>query len=244
MTQYVDAIDYVTFATTGNASNFGNTTVARMVSAGVGNETRGVFVGGEYPDNQMNTTVDYVTIATTGNATSFQTITARGYSGGFASTTRGVYGGGIRSGAYTSNIEYLTIATTGSVATFGSLTIARSLNHAGASSSTRGIFFLGYASTTATNRMDYVTIASTGNATTFGNLTGGVNNGSQTYNTALTDATTAITAGGGGDGGANVRMDYVTIATTGNGTFWGNMQGRSGNQNYYFAGTSNCHGGL
>ena len=177
-------------------------------------------------------------------STSFQTITARGYSGGLASTTRGVFGGGSRSGAYTANIEYCTIDTTGSVAGFGNLTIARSLNHAGGASSTRGLFICGYASTTATNRMDYITIASTGNATTFGNLTGGVNSGSQTYNAVMSNSTLAVTAGGGGDGGANIRMDYVTIATTGNGTFWGNMQSRSGSQNYYHAGLSNCHGGI
>ncbi len=65
-----DTIDYVTIATTGNASDFGDITVARSDGAGVASPTRGLMVGGETPSSDFNT-IDYVTIATTGNASDF-----------------------------------------------------------------------------------------------------------------------------------------------------------------------------
>jgi hypothetical protein len=39
-------MDYITIATTGNAVDFGDLTVARHNLAGVSNATRGVFGGG------------------------------------------------------------------------------------------------------------------------------------------------------------------------------------------------------
>ena len=44
---YVDVIDYVSIASAGNASDFGNLTLARSSSAGLGSSTRAVFAGGE-----------------------------------------------------------------------------------------------------------------------------------------------------------------------------------------------------
>ena len=44
---YSDVIDYVSIASAGNASDFGNLTLARSSSAGLGSSTRAVFAGGE-----------------------------------------------------------------------------------------------------------------------------------------------------------------------------------------------------
>jgi hypothetical protein len=64
-------MDYITIATTGNATNFGNLTVSRGLLAGVSNATRGVFGGG----TTSSAVMDYITVATTGNATNFGNLT-------------------------------------------------------------------------------------------------------------------------------------------------------------------------
>ena len=64
-----NTMEYITIATTGNATDFGDLTVVRGLLAGMSSPTRGVFAGGSQPTT-MNT-IDYVTIATTGNASDF-----------------------------------------------------------------------------------------------------------------------------------------------------------------------------
>jgi hypothetical protein len=65
-------IDYITFSSSGNATDFGNLTQARMYLEGTSSPTRAVFAGGNRPSPSNTTTqIDYVTIASTGNATSF-----------------------------------------------------------------------------------------------------------------------------------------------------------------------------
>jgi hypothetical protein len=65
-------IEYITIATTGNATTFGTMTSSRSDAVGNSSSTRGVFGGGTGDSNVM----DYVTIATTGNATDFGDLTA------------------------------------------------------------------------------------------------------------------------------------------------------------------------
>jgi len=65
-----NVIDYVTIATTGNVSDFGDLTVARNGLGGMASSTRAVFAGGWNGASSYNV-IDYVTIASTGNATSF-----------------------------------------------------------------------------------------------------------------------------------------------------------------------------
>ena len=66
-----NVIDYITIASTGNASDFGNLTVARSGYCACSDGTKGVFGGGN-----GDPTIDYITIATTGNATDFGDLTA------------------------------------------------------------------------------------------------------------------------------------------------------------------------
>ena len=65
-------IDYITIASLGNSSTFGDLTVARQNASGTGTNTRGIFCGGR-PGN--SNVIDYVTIASTGNATDFGDLT-------------------------------------------------------------------------------------------------------------------------------------------------------------------------
>jgi len=65
-------IEYITIASAGNATDFGDLTVARRIGQAMSNATRAIAFGGNAGAQSM----DYVTIATTGNATSFGTLTA------------------------------------------------------------------------------------------------------------------------------------------------------------------------
>jgi hypothetical protein len=164
---YVNIIDYVTIATVGNGTDFGDLAAATNNVAGCGSSTRGIGMGG-YTGSQDDT-IQYVTIASTGNATDFGNLTAAKSGGaGVSSSTRGVLGGG-NTGSVTNVIEYVTIASTGNGTDFGDLTQARK-SLVSASNSDRGLF-MGGATPSKVNTVDFITIASTGDATDFGDLT-------------------------------------------------------------------------
>lgn len=117
-----NVIDYVTIATTGNATDFGDLTVARRTLTGCSSSTRGLFAGGDDSGATTVNTIDYVTIASTGNATDFGDLTvARNGLAACSSSTRGTFGGG--SGP-SNVIDYVTIASAGNAIDFGDLLAA------------------------------------------------------------------------------------------------------------------------
>ena len=157
-------IDYVTIASTGNATTFGNLTLSRHSGRASSNGVRGVIGGGNDGSSYTNV-IDYITIATTGNAIDFGDLTeTRGLTGACSDGTKGLWGGGVGGGNV---IDYVTIATTGNATDFGDLTVSR-YDLGSCSDGTKGLWG-GGASTT--NVIDYVTIATTGNAVDFGDLT-------------------------------------------------------------------------
>ena len=205
--QYSGEIYYITIATTGNATLFGNLDMSaysrdtRDTSAGAGNETRGIFSGGVYRNapfsggNLYGNVLDYVTIDTTGNSTDFGDLLAtRVNHGAAANSTRMLVGGGGVGGSgssnYSNSIEYVTIDTTGNSIDFGDLTKVRGKN-VGTSNGTKA-FFIGGQNTSSPytdSGIDVVTIDTTGNATDHGDLDGtNTNGGSTNYMGALTGA--------------------------------------------------------
>ena len=66
-----NVIDYIAIDTTGNATDFGNLTVARFGIGATSDGSRGVFGGGQLADSSKTDVIDYITIANTGNATDF-----------------------------------------------------------------------------------------------------------------------------------------------------------------------------
>lgn len=155
-------ISYITIATTGNATDFGDTTFARNGLAGFSSTTRSVFAGGT--DGTRRNIIDYVTIGTTGNATDFGDLTqVQSDCAGLSSSTRGIIAGGASSGT-TNVIQYVTIASTGNASDFGDLSAGKQFC-TGTSNSTRGLVQLG-----ESNTCEYITISSTGNSTDFGDL--------------------------------------------------------------------------
>jgi hypothetical protein len=213
----VDTIDYITISTFGDAKSFGTLSQPRDGLGACSSSTRGIFGGGYTTPSRVNV-IDYITIATTGNATDFGDLSSTRYLGAAcSSSTRGVFGGG-STPTVVNTIDYITIATTGNAQTFGQLFQARE-GASACSSSTRGVFGGGriYSPTfTVLNIIDYITIASQGtNAADFGDLTNR-GNGNQVIS-AFSSSTRGVWAGG------YIPIDYITIASTGNATYFGDL---------------------
>ena len=126
----VNTIDFITIASTGNAQDFGDLTVARRNGrAACSSPTRGIFAAG-FVDPANTNTIDFVTIASTGDAIDFGNLTvARQPPAGCSNSTRGLVGGGFGDpgGGYADLdiIDYVTIASTGDAKDFGNLTLGR-----------------------------------------------------------------------------------------------------------------------
>jgi len=162
-------ISYITNASAGDATDFGNTSVARNGVAGLSSTTRGIFAGGFYKDGStfvFLNTIDYITIGSTGNAADFGDLTAnKNQSGGCASSTRGLIAGG----GGLNVIEYITIASAGNGTDFGDLR-ATGYGNVALADLTKAVITV-YADGSSVDEIDKVTIATLGNAADFGDLT-------------------------------------------------------------------------
>lgn len=128
-----NVIDYITFGSAGNATDFGDVTNGDNCRQGGGasSSTRGVMAQG----NSTNV-LSYITIANTGNATDFGDLSA------VARNIGGVSSGTI--GAFTIartvvTIDQVTIASTGNATDFGDLLTATSDGRGAASNAHGGI---------------------------------------------------------------------------------------------------------
>ena len=151
-------LEYVTIATTGNGSTFGNLTYTTYGFNGTGTDGTYALVAGGF-ENRNN--IDYFIPATPGNASDFGDLTsvAGNSVSGVSDFTYTVFGG-----RNNNVLDYVTTATPSNATDFGDLTGTRS--DAGTTGNgTRGCFV------GAGNYIEYITIASPGNATDFGDLT-------------------------------------------------------------------------
>ena len=163
-TNTVNTMGYVTIATLGNATDFGDLTEQRGRLAATANTTRGLFIQGNKVPSGTSNVIDYVTIATAGNATDFgDALATDDWVAALASPTRAIYCGG-----NINQIGYVTIATTGDAVDFGDL-IGNSLAPGGTSNGTRGVINVSYRGGSS-NSIEYVTIATTGNSKDFGDM--------------------------------------------------------------------------
>ena len=238
-------IDHVTISSGGGGNDFGSLSGTAHSGKGVSDGITAVYLGGKWGGAYTGTIqIEYNIIASLGNSSSFGDIASgRVFSqtGGFASPTRGVVGaGGARNSPYYQKaIEFLTIATKGSTQDFGEISFESSAA-GGCASATRGIFVGGQvpAPTSGVNVIDYITIATVGNATDFGDLT---------TRRRQMDAASSLTRGVCIAGYQDTSpaalvntIDYVTIATTGDATDFGDLTTVR-----RFTGTcSDVHGGL
>ena len=88
----LNIINYLTMATQGNASDFGDSTAKYTSSPTTSNSVRAVFAGGRNNPGYHNT-IDYVTIQSTGNAADFGDLTSQRVVNAAAGDAHGGLGG-------------------------------------------------------------------------------------------------------------------------------------------------------
>ena len=227
-----NTIDFVTIATTSNATDFGDATVAALARASLSNSTRGLSACGYVAPANINT-IDFVNVATTGNATDFgdATVARRGVAR-MGSSTRGIFAGGMTPSA-SDVMDFVTIATTGNATDFGNLVVAGRHDSGGCSSGTRGVIAGGNTPSGDVNTIQFVTIASAGDASDFGDL-------QQTMEACGSLDNTIRGVFSGSYTPSLNTMNFITIATTGNALDFGDNT----DSNYAAGGTSDSHGGL
>jgi len=240
-----DVIDYITIASTGDAADFGDLSLARAylgsassghggleaydpripaLPRGSGAGTRGLWAGGQAPSTLSS--IDLVTITTLGNASDFGDLTLGRYGamdGAMTSSVRACFAGGGTPAGYFDTIDYVHFAHTGNAADFGNLTSIRAEFGSG-SNETRGITYAGYASpavgpSVMQNTIDYITIATVGNASDFGDAS------TTAGGTSCVNSTTRLAAylgyAGEAPGSISNVIEYLTIGSTGNATDFG-----------------------
>ena len=233
---FFNIIDYITIASTGNATDFGDMVNKAYSVSGLSDSTRGLInYGTEGPGFTMVNTFDYITMSSVGtNAQDFGDLSQlRRTTGGLSSSTRGLWGGG-GSPSRRDTIDYVTISTLGDAVDFGNL----SQNYddvTGGSNSIRGLFALGNGTWGDVNTIDYVTISTTGNTSDFGDATIAGHKQS-----AVTSPTRFVLGGGSLSPAYTNVIDYVQIMTTGNAVDFGDLP----SERRIYGAVSNAHGGL
>ena len=165
----LNTIDFITIATAGNATDFGDEPNTNAASGGsCSSLTRGIIAGG----GPVNNVISFVTIATTGDAQNFGDLLneVRGCAG-CSNNTRGVFAGGGTPTAI-NVIQFITMSSAGDATDFGDLNTTEKVGSKGNSNSIRGIFCGGYDGGTFVNSISAITIATTGNAVDFGDIIG------------------------------------------------------------------------
>ena len=119
----------------------------------------------------------------------------------------------------TDTMDFVTIPTAGNATDFGNLTQVK-FGPAGAGSKTRAVFMAG-GTPIRLSEIDFVTFSSTGNAADFGDMTVARAAGGAAGHSS---ETRALLAGGSTPSSdANDTIDFITIASTGNGLDFGNL---------------------
>ena len=211
-------LDFLNISTFGNSQSFGDLTAARYLTGRSSSETRGLFGGGDSSD-----VIDYITMASSGNAQDFGNLTTSGRCpGGASSSTRALFAGVNNSNV----ISFVEISTLGDALDFGDLTNVSGNRTASFSSPTRFVCMSGHSSPNQ-GAIDFLNIASKGNTVKFGNLTyAGDGYGGAKMNRGLSNSIRGLFAGGYQPNSPYPVVsfiDYVTIASEGNATNFGDM---------------------
>ena len=224
----LNKIEFVTIPTLGDAQDFGDLSVTRTQSAGLGSRVRAYCVGGLVSPSDYRNTIDSHEFASLGNFIDYGDLTGTArLLAAFSNSTRGVAAGGQPRNDV---IDYFALSTTGTAQDFGDLP-ANDIFGSGLASPTRGLIKDGSNDDTS---ISYVTISSTGDSIDYGDLS--VSRGTHVQTAA--SATRGIFAGGNGPAPAtpsNNEIQFVTIASLGNSIDFGDLTRSTGETN---AGTS------
>ena len=203
-------------------------------------------IAGGYAAPAYTNKIESFEMSTTGKSADFGDMTSirTTFAGtGSSSTTRGIFTGFEVPGGNSTDIDFITMTSAGNAVDYGDLTVAR--GYAGSTGNNiRGITFGGNASGVR-NEIDFGTIATTGNYADFGNLTV-----SRDQTTGTSSPTRSLFFGGtdGASPSSNQLdvIDFVTIASIGNATDFGNLTAASSYRGTASSGTRgfSCAGGL
>ena len=221
-------VDAITVETQGNSIDFNNLTSNLTGMANFGDSTRAVAAGGigprAYSPGTDTNQIQFCTFASQGDyADSGGDLTRSNmFFGCFNNKVRGVIAGG--SYPYSNTIDYVNIQTLGNAVDYGDLDVLTGYP-GGLSSSTRGFILGGLVvggSPASYNTITMFTTSSTGAGTDFGDML------YANYEMAsASNATRGIKAGGYGPN-YTYRMEFVTMATTGNSVYFGDLTGFNG----------------
>lgn len=224
---YSNQIQYKTIQSASDTQDFGNLVVARTHGSGAAsNTTRAIMFDGQ-DDNTDDgesysvTVMDYVTVGSTGNASDFGDLLlgsngATGAGGGamsngtLAFNTDG-YVSGTSAG---SDMSYVTIASTGNSTNAGDMTQS-GWSMGSSSGDSRGLIWHGWSlGFSNLDIIEYQAFHTSNNASDFGDAISSEKLGA-------TVASSARSVHAHGSYGVEKRIDYVTVASTGDASDFG-----------------------
>ena len=242
---YAD-IDYVTIATPGNVTNFGNLTASRTHAEGCSNGTRTLSISGRVHSSTQGNyaqNVDYVTIATAGNAADFGDLITPWSSGTYCAEGDGTYAVTLSYQSSNADFLYFNISTLGNATKWGDCRPSGSNYYnpsaegsVSASDGIRAVYGGGYAGEVS-QAIDYITFATPSNGLQFGLWWSGA--GWAVYHGSAVNgpSSRAVVLGGG----TAMPLKYFNLATaastsTTHGTTFGTMTNGSADRREAAAG--------
>ena len=228
----MDTVDAFTIEKPGNTVDFNNLSAVRSAGCGFSDETRCFHAGGVGPVSSQYSTVvniiEFCIFSSTADFVDFGDLSdTQGYQSSFSDKTRGIVAGG--GYGYVNLIEYVTMQSSGNAVDFGDLAITNKIGNAGGySSSTRGYILGGSRylapDTASFNTIQVVTISTTGDATDFGDML--------YANYSHGAASNSIRGLKGGGYGPNYtsRIEFLTLSSSGNMVYFGDLAMGGGSQ--------------
>ena len=228
-------LNKIEIATTGNATDFGDSMVSKCFSSNFASSTRGIFAGGQPSVSPYYISgIEYIIISSSGGGNDFGDLTQgsnsfiadRGGCAGSNDSTRGLIVGGRTpgDGGGRNTIDFVTMASTGDSSEFGQLVTGRTGVDGGMANGTRAIFAGGYNQSTDPaiffSIIDTVNVQSKGEATKFGELT--------TLRARLANTSNSIRgliSGGRSPSPSNPTniIEFITMSTEGNAQDFGDL---------------------
>ena len=225
--------DYVAISTTGDATDFGDLIRTQAAYDARGSNTVRAICAGGSGSLSPSTDISEIIFTTQGNGADYGDLNAtNARMGGNSNSVRAVFGGGENPSGRNNQMDAVMITSGGNAVDYGDMTTTGG-GSGGLASTTRIVWSGADTAPGYVNVMQYGTIASNGNAVDFGDQS--VTRG---WPTGVSNNTRGVFAGGFTYTAPSStyfnQMDYITIASTGNATDFGDLV-----SNNRPAGTSN-----
>ena len=207
----VTTIDAFNTVTTGDAFDFGEASAARYNNGfgGCASATRGVIADG--------TAMEYVIFSSGGGANDFgdhRVVSGSGAAIGHAADgVRGLLAGGYNAPVNLNTIDFITIATTGKSNEYAEFDDGSTGGYSPMASHTRAVF------ARAGQNINFINFSSGGKTQIFGDMRGDSRTG---HIASCSNSTRGIMGGGEAPSRVNT-ITFITLATLGNGTDFGDL---------------------